>query len=127
MNKFKVMHTNIQSINGRKNSLLASANSLDIDVISINETNMKGNTNLSLEGYLSFSRNRQQGNMGGIATCIKDIHANNTLKTAEGKKCEFIVTRHGQFHPPIKTKPENRPRTTNVIKEGSETSLIIKR
>ena len=57
--------------------------------------------NLELEGYQTFTRNRKEGNMGGIATSIKNIHALDTLKIAEGNKCEFIVTQHELFDPPI--------------------------
>ena len=83
--KLKIMHTNVQSVNGRTSSLSAIANSLDIDVITVNETNLKGNNKLNLEGYKSYNRNRVNGNMGGVSTCVKNEFSMNTLKVSEGK------------------------------------------
>ena len=91
---FKNLHTNIQSVNGQHSSLQAIANTLDVDVVNINETNLKGKNKFHMAGYNCYTRNRNGGNMGGVASCVKDKYSNNTLKVSEGKKVEFIVTRH---------------------------------
>ena len=124
------MHTNIQSINGRKNSLLAIANSLNIDAVTINETNLKGKNKLNLEGFVSFSRNRQSGSMGGVATSMRNKYVVDTLKVAEGKKGEFIVTRHGQFNPAINIiniygSQESRQSADEVREEWEEVLEVI--
>ena len=123
--KFCIMHTNIQSINGRKNSLVAIANSLNVDIVTINETNLKGSNNLKLEGFHSFNRNRKSGNMGGVATSIRDKYVAETLKVTEGKKSEFIVTRHAQFSPAINIinvygSQESRQSSEEVKEEWEE-------
>ena len=66
-----------------------------------NETHLLKNDELKIEGYKSYSRNRQNAAKGGIATSIKTKHADYAFKISEGKDVEYIVTRHGQFQPPI--------------------------
>ena len=70
--------------------------------------------------------------MGGIATAIVDNHAANALKIAEGKNEEFLITRHGNFVPPLNVinyygKQESR-QSVSDIDEGWEEVLaeIIK-
>ena len=75
--------------------------SLDVDVVTVNETNHKRKDKLLLEGYDGFSRNRKHANMGGVATLISKKHSSETLKVAEGVKGEYIITHHGQFSPAI--------------------------
>ena len=99
--KFSVMHSNVQSINGRLESLQAIVDSLKVDIVTVNETNLKGNKKFTLEGFKTFNRNRKEGNMGGIATAIREKHSTDTLKVTEGKTEEYIITRHGQFDPTI--------------------------
>ena len=67
----------------------------------INETCLKKNDKLQMEGFKCFSRNRRNGAIGGISTCVSDKHAHHALKVSEGKEDEYIVTRHGQFDPAI--------------------------
>ena len=99
--KFSIYLTNIQSSKSKMLSLQSIVDSLDVDLCTINETNLKKNDKFSLEGFKSFTRNRQNAHMGGIATCIKNKYSNDTLKVSQGEKEEYIVTRHGQFNPAI--------------------------
>ena len=127
---FSILHTYIQSINGRKNSLLTIANSLNIDLVTINETNLKGKNNLKLEGFNCYTKNRKSGNMGGVATCVKNKHEANTLKVSEGKTCEFIVTRHDQFNPAINVvniygSQESRKSSAEIRQEWEEILKVI--
>ena len=61
---------------------------------------------LKLDGYKGFSKNRQNGNMGGVAVLVKEEDNDNVIKAAEGSDDnEYIVTRHSQFAVPINTRP----------------------
>ena len=99
--KFCIYHTNIQSVKGRLNSLEAIVNSYDVDLVTINETNLKKNDKLKIEGYTCFSRNRKNAAMGGVSTAVNDRHSMNVLKVSEGENVEYIVIRLGQFQPAI--------------------------
>ena len=71
-------------------------------MITINETNLKNNQKLKIDGYSTYNRNRQNEHMGGVATAIQNKEAHDALKVTEGiEKDEYIVTRHGQFEVPI--------------------------
>ena len=124
---FSILHSNIQSVNGRLSSLSSIVKTLDIDLVTLNETNLKGKNKLHLEGFRVFCRNRKGGNMGGVSTSIKEKYAPSTLKVSEGASEEYIITRHGQFIPAINVinlygSQESR-KTAEEIKEGWEIIL----
>ena len=49
---------------------------------------------MKIEGYNSFTRNRQTKCMGGISTSVQNKDAMHTLKVKEGDVDEeFIITR----------------------------------
>ena len=54
---FKLMHINLQSVNGCLGYLQAIVNTMNVDIVTANETNLKGSNKLNLEGYSSFARN----------------------------------------------------------------------
>ena len=93
-------------------------------MIKINQ-GLKGNKKLNLDGYHSYNRNRNHGNMGGVATCVKNVHTMNTLKVSEGKAVEYIITRHSQFSPAVNVinmygSQESRMSATEVAEEWEE-------
>ena len=98
---FRVYHTNIQSVNGRLSSLLSIANTLNVDLVTVNETNLRGRNKFHLEGFKSFFRNRKEGNMGGVSTSVRKKDSLSSIKVCEGKTTECLITRHGQFVPAI--------------------------
>ena len=95
------------------------------NVVTLNETNLKGNRKLKIDGFTSYTRNRQKAHMGGIATSIDNKDAPNCLKVNEGSgDDEFIITRHSQFQVPINIlniygETESRS-STNEIKDRWE-------
>ena len=99
--KFIIMHTNIQSSKCRINSLAAIVKTLDVNLVTVNETHLKANNKLSIEGFRTFTRNRKDQAMGGIATCVNNKNATTALKVSEGRDDEYIITRHGEFNPAI--------------------------
>ena len=87
-------------MNGRLSSLSSIVNSLNIDLVTLNETNKEEEQIPS--GWLQeFFRNRKEGNMGGVSTSIRNKYAPSALKVTEGTSEEYIVTRHGQFIPAL--------------------------
>ena len=67
-------------------------------MITLQETNLKSKKKLSLPGYKCFSRNRFDGHMGGVATCVVSKDSEEVLKVTEGEVSnEFIITRHAHL------------------------------
>ena len=99
--KFSILHTNIQSSKNKLNSLVAIIKSLDVNIVTINETHLKANGKLNIEGYKTFTRNRKDQAKGGMATSVKNKNAATSLKVGEGEFDEYIITHHGEFQPAI--------------------------
>ena len=91
----------MQSSVKKTDSLKSIVDSLNVDLVTANETHLIKNNKFKLEGFNCFPRNRQNAAKGGIATCIREKHAKHALKVAEGKSVEYLVTRLGQFDPAI--------------------------
>ena len=98
--KLNIMHTNIKCFNSKVFTLKNMLK--DIDILTVNETKVAGKKRVSLPGYKTFLRNRICNAGGGIATFVSDKICKSALKVSEGtQNNEFIITRHGQFSPPI--------------------------
>ena len=54
--KFVILHTNVQAVKNRKSSLKAIVNNLQVDLVTINETHLKGTDKLKPEGYKTYSK-----------------------------------------------------------------------
>ena len=94
----KILHTNIRGFSSKCISLETIAKTKDVDIITINETHLKGKKKVELPGFESFCRNRTHASYGGIATCVKNNHAKDTLLMYKGTEDnEIIITRHNQF------------------------------
>ena len=92
------MHTNIRGFNSKADSLKSICKAKDVDVVTINETQLRGKKKIFIPGFKSYCKNRQNHDGGGIATCVKDIHSKDTLRIFEGNdENEIIITRHSQF------------------------------
>ena len=68
--KISVCHINITSITKHKDELLANFSTYDI--ISVNETNLKGERSFSLKGYNIFRNDRVGKSGGGVLLAVKD-------------------------------------------------------
>ena len=101
-NQFTVLHSNVRSVHSKLSSLNAISSALNPSVITLNETNLKGKKKLNLNGYKSFNRNRETGNIGGVSTSVANNLVDEVLKVSEGKEGnEYIITRHSQFSKPL--------------------------
>ena len=95
-NKFTIVHSNIRGFSSKCESMKHIARSAD--VVTINETFMKGKAKPNLPGFQVYSRNGKSFKSGGIATCVSFRNLNECLKLFEGDgEDEIIITRHGQF------------------------------
>ena len=97
-----IYHNNLRGFESKKDSLTAILNQVKPNIVTMNETHMNGNKKPELYGYFSYSRNRPDKSMGGVATCVSYKELGNTIsmKYSEGNQ-EYIITRHGQFYKPI--------------------------
>ena len=75
---FNILHTNMRGFNSKADSLKAICNAKNIDVVTINETQLRGKKRPVIPGYKSFCRNRVKSDGGGIATCVKNVHVKDT-------------------------------------------------
>ena len=103
-NKFSIFFSNIRGARSKLLSLQSIVNNpvVDPEVIALVETNLRKTSKLQLDGFKCFSKNRQTGNMGGVAVLVKESDSSNVIKAAEGSdENEFLVTRHNQFSVPI--------------------------
>ena len=101
-NKWILLHSNIRGYNSKKLSFKSIVEGVNPNIITLNEVAFRKDKKLNLPGFLSYNKNRQKENMGGVATCIRNDEKAFALKTDEGEdKDEFIITRHNQFIKPI--------------------------
>ena len=63
------------------------------DIITVNDTALKGTMKVKIPNYFCFSKNREK-NKGGVATVVAEYLKANTTKVTEGREGdEYIVTR----------------------------------
>ena len=101
-NECKIYHCNLRGFDSKSSSLKSILETVQPNVVTLNETYYKNNKKLSIEGYVTFNRNRQNVNGGGVATSVRQDDSNNTLKVKDGPdNDEYVITRHSQFSIPI--------------------------
>ena len=97
-----IYHSNIRGYGSKCVSLTNIVSSIQPSVILLNETHFRNQKKMRIQGFNSFTRNRQNKYMGGISTSVTNKDAKDTLKVAEGANDdEFLITRHSQFVTPI--------------------------
>ena len=132
---FKVYLVNIRGANSKKVSLQAIVDDPQVnpDVINLVETNLRKSSKLEINGYKCFNRNRQNKNMGGVATLVKETDMKDTLKVSEGSgENEYLVTRHSQFSIPINIivvygEQETRTKAEDIERRWDEVMEEVKK
>ena len=72
------------------------------DVLILNENGLRGNNNARIYGYFTFSKNRVDKAMGGIATLVENYLKSDTVEVAEGEyNDEYIITRINKCKPAL--------------------------
>ena len=85
----------------KKDSLNEIAENEKPDVMTLNDTNLKGKLKVKVPNYFSFNKNRENFK-GGVATVIANHLKHNTMKVTEGKEGdEYIVTRFDHTVPAV--------------------------
>ena len=97
-----IYQSNLRGFESKKDSLVSIINEVEPNVILLNETHLKVNKKPEIYGYYSYTHNRNNKSMGGVATCVDAREASNTVSIKYGEdEDEYIVTRHSQFVVPI--------------------------
>ena len=100
--EFKILHTNIRGFASKKESLINVIDKVRPNCITINETGLRGQNKVKIPGYFSFSKNRIEKCMGGVATAVTNETKEMTVKVKEGSDDdEYIITRLEQYQFPI--------------------------
>ena len=112
-----IYHCNIRGFDSKSSSLKSILETVQPNVVTLNETYYKNNKKLNIEGYVTFNRNRKNINGGGVATSVSQEHSKHTLKVKDGpNNDEYVINRHSQFKVPIhivNVYGETESRTTN--------------
>ena len=96
-----IIHSNTDGYKSKKESIHEIANNEKPDVLTLNDTNLKGNLKVKIPGYFSYNKNRDK-NKGGVATVIANHLIHNTMKVAEGtEEDEYIITRIDKTAPAV--------------------------
>ena len=100
--QWKIYHCNIRGFDSKSCSLKSILEAVRPNVITLNETHYKNSKKLNIEGYVTYNRNRQDVNGGGVATSVSEEDSDHALKVKDGvDNDEYIITRHSQFEVPI--------------------------
>ena len=65
---FTIYHNNIRGFESKRVSLKSIVSHINADVLTLNETNFKNGKKMYFDGFSCFNKNRQNTNMGGVAT-----------------------------------------------------------
>jgi hypothetical protein len=100
--EFKILHTNMRGFNSKKESLFCVIDKVRPNCVTINETGLRAQNKVKIPGYFSFSKNRIEKCMGGVATAVTNDMKQNTVKVKEGEDDdEYIIIRVEQYQFPI--------------------------
>ena len=89
----KLIQTNMDGYTSKKESIDEIAEEEVPDIITINDTALKGNLKVKIPEYFCYSKNREK-KKGGVATVVSNYLKPNTTKVTEGREGdEYIITR----------------------------------
>ena len=92
--QLKLLHTNIRGLNSKKASLSNILNQARPDILTVNETALKGKNKPYVDGYFSFFKNHLTKSMGGVATAVENhLKPNTVIVTEEEGDDEYIIVR----------------------------------
>ena len=97
----KIIHSNTDGYTSKKDSINEIADNEKPDVITLNDTNLKGKLKVKVPNYFSFNKNREKFK-GGVATVIANHLKHNTMKVVDGREGdEYNITRFDHTNPAI--------------------------
>ena len=91
----KLIHSNIDGYTSKKESINEITDKEKPDIITLNDTNLKGKLKVKVPNFFSYNKNRDKNkNKGGVSTVVANHLKHSTMKVTEGKEeDEYIVTR----------------------------------
>ena len=98
----RFFYANCRGYSSKRESILQITNDLDSDIVILTETNFKGNRHPKLPNFVTFFRNREILNMGGICIMVKEKYKNYTVRSKSGSGSnEFMVVKINCFKPKL--------------------------
>ena len=120
----KLIQTNMDGYTTKQESLREIAEQESPDIITINDTALKGKMKVKIPKYFSYSKNREK-NKGGVATVIAEHLKSNTVKVGEGKEGdEYLITRFDMTDPAINVINIYGQQETKTDKDEIEKSWL---
>ena len=98
--KITIMHSNFQSVKNKIASLKAIVESINNDLMTMNETNLKNIEKFKLGGSKCFTKKSIMPILD-IAICVSEKYAAEVIKVSEGTDDEYVIKRHGKFMPSL--------------------------
>ena len=89
----KIIHSNTDGYKSKRESINEIAANEKPDILTLNDTYLKGNLKVKVPGYFSYNKNRDK-HKGGVASVISNHLVHNTMKVAKGTdEDEYIIIR----------------------------------
>ena len=86
LDEWTIYQSNIRGYSSKELSFHTIIANITPSVIILNETHYRNDRKMSIPGYDTYNRNRQNKCMGGIATAICNKESMHALKVKEGEK-----------------------------------------
>ena len=97
-----ILFANCRGYVSKKESIFQIVDKIKPSVICLNETGLRGNNKVNIDGYISFSKNRAEQIMGGISTSVTEEWRQHLVCAGEGEgDDEYHVIRLDNFSPAI--------------------------
>ena len=90
-----ILHSNIRGLKSKRESLKNVLDLVNADMVLLNEHGVTGNNKVNIDGYITYSKNRKNRNMGGVSISTVKHEAQHIIKIKEGEKeDEFILVKN---------------------------------
>ena len=113
--QIQVLHSNTSGYTSKQDCWKDILDKEKPDVVTFNETALKGKRRIKQQNYFSYCKNRDK-NMGGVASMVSNDLKQYTTKVGEGKDGdEYNIVRLDHIKPPI-----NINQTRTFYKPGAD-------
>ena len=120
-NSFSIFLTNLRGLRSKHQSLKKILKKVKPQLVLMNETQLRGNMKVNIEGYCCWTKNRTEQGGGGVATAAAGQIKDTCLGAGEGKyDDEYLITRIEKFQPAlsvINCYGEQRKTTKELMEE----------
>ena len=70
----KILHKNIRGLKSKRESLNNVIDLVQPNMVLLNEHGVSNNNKVNVDGYFTFSKNRQNRNMGGVSISTTKVY-----------------------------------------------------